>query len=59
MASVGREALILYRCAHPGVVPIKLLGLAHPFLPHLPADPSLVEYFGMPIADLSLAKLAG
>ena len=59
MAAVGKEALLLHSCAHPGVVQVSFLGLAPPLLPGLPTAPCLVEYFGMPVADLSLEKLAG
>lgn len=56
---VGREALLLHQCAHDNVVPLKFLGLQHPPFPLQPADPCLVEYFGMPVADITLDKLVG
>lgn len=57
--TVGQEALMLHQCAHENVVPLKFLGLRHPAVPEQPPDPTLVEYFGMPIADMTLEKLVG
>ena len=56
---VAKEALLLHTCAHRGVVPLKLVGLTPPALPDGSPDPCCVEYFAMPIADMSLDKLLG
>ena len=59
-ALVAKEALMLHHCAdNRRIVPLLFIGLCHPTLPHMPVNPCLVEYFGMPVADLSLDKLFG
>lgn len=56
---VAKEALMLHTCAHRGVVSLKFVGLTPPAMPDDTPDPCCVEYFGTPIADLSLDKLLG
>jgi hypothetical protein len=53
------EAMLMWQCAHPNVVPVTLLGLKAPATPLNPLDPCQVAYFGMPMADLSLEKRMG
>ena len=59
-ALVAKEALMLHHCAdNRRIVPLLFIGVRHPPMPHMPVNPCLVEYFGMPVADLSLDKLFG
>ena len=58
-SSLAMEAMLMWQCAHPNVVPITFLGLKAPASPLTPLDPRQVAYFGMPMADLSLEKRMG
>ena len=58
-SSVAKEALLMFTCAHPNVVPITTLGLGAPPSPLTSQDPRLVAYFGMPLADISLERRLG
>ncbi len=53
------EAMLMWQCAQPNVVPITFLGLKAPATPLTPLEPHQVAYFGMPMADLSLEKRMG
>ena len=57
--SVAEEALMLFLCAHPNVVPLSFLGLNPSPSPSNPQDPRQIAYFGMPMADMSLRKSLG
>lgn len=58
-SSVAKEALLMYTCTHPNVVPITILGLRAPLSPLTPHNHCQVAYFGMPLADISLQKRLG
>ena len=58
-SNLGKEALLMFTCAHPNVVPITILGLRAPPSPPTAQNPRQVAYFGMPLADISLERRLG